>query len=64
MKRNILPSGVTSLCGRSGDPGPHIPKGIELDSWNCTTFVSLVAFSFLKTRVKGVPIPCIVISKR
>lgn len=36
---------------------PHVPNGTELDSWDGTTFVSLVAFSFLNTRVKGVPIP-------
>jgi len=36
---------------------PHVPNGTELDSWDGTTFVSLVAFSFLNTRVKGVSIP-------
>ena len=34
-----------------------IPKGTELDSWNGKTFVSVVAFLFLNTRVMGFPIP-------
>lgn len=36
---------------------PHVPQGTELDEWGGTTFVSLVAFSFLDTRVKRIPIP-------
>ena len=36
---------------------PHVPNGTELDDWNGTTFISLVAFSFLDTRVKRLPIP-------
>ena len=36
---------------------PHTPRGTELDLWNGTTFVSLVGFRFLNTRVKGMPIP-------
>jgi uncharacterized protein YqjF (DUF2071 family) len=34
-----------------------VPAGTELDFWNGKTFVSLVGFRFLKTRVLGVPIP-------
>jgi hypothetical protein len=34
-----------------------VPAGTELDFWNGKTFVSLVGFMFLKTRVKGLPIP-------
>lgn len=34
-----------------------VPAGTELDSWNRKTFVSMVGFMFLKTRVKGIPIP-------
>ena len=25
---------------------PYVPRGTELDAWNGTTYVSLVAFSF------------------
>jgi hypothetical protein len=34
-----------------------IPAGTELDSWNGKTFVSLVGFRFLKTRVFGIAFP-------
>lgn len=34
-----------------------IPVGTELDSWSGKTFVSLVGFRFLRTRVCGIPIP-------
>jgi uncharacterized protein len=36
---------------------PFVPKGTELDSWNGKTFVSIVGFLFLDTRVMGLPIP-------
>jgi len=36
---------------------PYVPSGTELDSWNGKTFVSLVGFLFLRTRVLGLPIP-------
>jgi uncharacterized protein len=36
---------------------PMVPTNTELDSWNGKTFVSLVGFMFLKTRVLGLPIP-------
>lgn len=36
---------------------PFVPHGTELDDWNGTTFVSLVGFLFLNTRVLGVAIP-------
>ena len=36
---------------------PYMPAGAELDFWNNTTFVSVVGFMFLNTRVLGVPIP-------
>jgi uncharacterized protein YqjF (DUF2071 family) len=35
----------------------RVPTGTELDFWNGKTFVSLVGFLFLKTRVLGIPIP-------
>ena len=36
---------------------PLVPAGTELDDFQGTTFVSVVGFLFLDTRVKGVPIP-------
>jgi uncharacterized protein YqjF (DUF2071 family) len=37
---------------------PFVPRGTELDQWNGTTFVSIVGFQFLNTRLLGVPVPC------
>src|SRR5262245_60741200 len=34
----------------------RVPAGTELDSWNGKTFVSLVGFRVLRTRVLGVPV--------
>ena len=42
------------------DPGllrPLIPSGTEQDSWSGKTFVSLVGFRFLNTKVWGVSLP-------
>jgi uncharacterized protein len=36
---------------------PLVPAHTELDNWNGKTFVSVVGFMFLKTRVLGLPIP-------
>ncbi len=36
---------------------PYVPNGTELDSWEGKTFVSMVGFRFLNTRVLGMPIP-------
>ena len=36
---------------------PYVPSGTELDLWNGKTFVSMVGFLFLKTRVMGWSIP-------
>lgn len=36
---------------------PHLPNGLELDIYKGKAFVSFVAFEFLNTRVKGIPIP-------
>lgn len=36
---------------------PYVPRGTELDAWNGTTYISLVAFSFLDTRVRQLSIP-------
>jgi uncharacterized protein YqjF (DUF2071 family) len=35
----------------------RVPPGCELDSWRGRTFVSVVGFQFLRTRVLGLPIP-------
>ncbi len=34
-----------------------VPRGTELDSWNGRSYVSMVGFLFLDTRVLGIPIP-------
>jgi uncharacterized protein YqjF (DUF2071 family) len=34
-----------------------VPAGCELDAWGGRTFVSVVGFRFLSTRVLGIPIP-------
>ena len=36
---------------------PHVPAGTHLDDWQGRTFVSVVGFLFLNTRVFGVAIP-------
>ena len=36
---------------------PFVPDGTELDSHQGQTWMSLVAFQFLRTRVLGVPVP-------
>lgn len=36
---------------------PLVPVGTELDTWGGKTFVSVVGFLFLKTKVLGLPIP-------
>jgi uncharacterized protein len=36
---------------------PYVPAGTELDFWNGKTFISLVGFRFLKTRVFGLAVP-------
>lgn len=36
---------------------PYVPRGTELDPWEGSTLVSLVAFWFEKTRVKGWAVP-------
>ena len=36
---------------------PYVPRGTELDNWNGTTFISLVGFLFLDTRLRGVAVP-------
>lgn len=36
---------------------PWIPRGTEIDSWSGKTFVSVVGFRFLRTRVLGIAVP-------
>ncbi len=36
---------------------PYLPKGLELDIYKNKAFISFVAFEFLNTKVKGIPIP-------
>ena len=35
----------------------YVPRGCELDAWNGKSFISIVGFQFLSTRVYGIPIP-------
>ncbi len=41
-----------------------VPVGTEIDYENGETFVSIVGFLFLETRLLGVPIPLLAISKK
>ena len=36
---------------------PYLPRGTELDFFHGKTYVSIVGFQFLRTRILGVPIP-------
>jgi uncharacterized protein YqjF (DUF2071 family) len=36
---------------------PLVPKGTELDDWQGRTFISVVGFLFLNTRVLGIAVP-------
>jgi uncharacterized protein YqjF (DUF2071 family) len=36
---------------------PLVPSGTTLDFWSGKTFVSVVGFRFLRTRVAGIPVP-------
>jgi uncharacterized protein len=36
---------------------PLVPRGTELDTWNGTTYASIVAFRFQRTCILGVPLP-------
>lgn len=36
---------------------PFVPAGTELDQWQGKTFVSMVGFLFLKTRIMGISVP-------
>jgi len=36
---------------------PFVPSGTELDEWRGRTFVSIVGFLFLDTRVRGIAVP-------
>src|ERR1700752_2047399 len=52
--------GYLAMLNYEVDPAvlmPAVPRGTELDEWNGKTFVSMVGFLFLNTRVLGLPIP-------
>ena len=62
MKRRFLSAEWRHLAMLNYDVDPAIlrplvPGGTDLDSWNGKTFLSLVGFLFLRTRVLGIPIP-------
>ncbi len=43
---------------------PIVPAGTELDLWEGRTYVSMVGFMFLKTKVRGLTIRFIPILRR
>jgi uncharacterized protein YqjF (DUF2071 family) len=62
MKRRFLTAEWRDLVmlNYDIDPGilrPLVPAGTELDTWQGRTFVSLVGFRFLRTRLLGIPVP-------
>lgn len=62
MKRSFLTAEWRHLvmANYEVDPAilePLVPKGTELDVWKDGSFISLVAFQFLNTRVMGLSIP-------
>lgn len=49
-----------AMLNYEADPAvlaPLVPSGTELDQWGGRTFVSVVGFRFLHTRVRGVAVP-------
>ncbi|MEQ8770558.1 MAG: DUF2071 domain-containing protein [Phycisphaerales bacterium] len=48
------------LAQYEADPAlltPRLPAGLKLDTWQDHVYVSVVAFEFLDTRVKGIRVP-------
>jgi uncharacterized protein len=48
------------MLNYAADPAllrPFVPRGTELDAWRGRTFISVVGFLFLDTKVCGLPIP-------
>ena len=43
---------------------PFVPAGTELDFYEGETFLSVVGFLFLDTRVLGIPFRCIAILRK
>ena len=60
MKRRFLTAEWRHLLMLNYEVDPAVlraPRGTEIDSWNGKTFLSVVGFLFLGTRVLGVPVP-------
>jgi uncharacterized protein YqjF (DUF2071 family) len=62
MKRRFLSASWRHLVmlNYEIDPAilrPLVPRGTELDAWQGRTFVSVVGFLFLDTRLLGLPVP-------
>jgi uncharacterized protein YqjF (DUF2071 family) len=38
---------------------PYLPSGLELDRWDGKAYVSLVAFDFSETQIRGMAIPAV-----
>ncbi len=35
----------------------YVPTGTQIDQWNGKTYISLVGFNFIDTKLKGIPVP-------
>ena len=49
-----------AIVNYSVDPAilaPYLPYHTELDIWNGVCYVSLIAFRFINTKLRGIPIP-------
>lgn len=48
---------ILNYCVEPSVLADRVPRGTELDQWQGRTYLSLVGFRFLDTKVLGVPIP-------
>ncbi len=48
---------ILNYCVEPSALADRVPRGTELDQWQGRTYLSLVGFRFLDTKVLGVPIP-------
>jgi len=49
-----------AMLNYAADPAlvePFVPRGTEIDFFNGRTYISLVGFQFLRTRIVGIPVP-------
>ena len=48
---------ILNYCAEPSALAALVPRGTEIDQWHGRTYLSLVGFRFLDTKVRGVPIP-------